>query len=101
MSDGSEKSLRDQFQDLMFLFFGMLVNWAVIVILWRWFMVPTFGLPEITMPQVGGINLILTLFRGPRLLTSVEKTSTYQIVKKSLEVSLFCLFLGFVLSWMV
>jgi hypothetical protein len=46
--------------------------WAA-VILWGWFIVPTFGLPQITILQAWGIGLTLSMMR-PRM--TAQKTET-------------------------
>lgn len=31
-------------------------------ILWAWFMVPTFGLPALTMPQAWGVSILVSMW---------------------------------------
>lgn len=44
----------------------------VAVKMWSWFVAP-IGVPQITIPQAFGINLLLALWRGPQMWTRREE----------------------------
>ena len=42
---------------------GTVWSGYVITLLWKWFVVPTFGLPLLSIPLAIGLALLLTMFR--------------------------------------
>jgi hypothetical protein len=43
---------------------SIIMHGWVLSIMWRWFMVPLFGLPVLTIPYAIGISAVVALFKG-------------------------------------
>jgi len=79
-----------------------LFNGWVLSILWGWFMVPTFGLPTLSMPQAMGIALVvsyLTYHYNGVPAQEKEKTKAEKIISVSMPILRPLFTLGF--GWVI
>ena len=77
--------------------------WALVT-LWKWFAVPTFGLPVISYVQAIGVSLIVSLFTPKNFvdqtkgMTNVEK---FQAIFTALLGPAYVVFMGWIIKgWM-
>ena len=73
----------------------------VLTVLWSWFVVPTFRLPELSIPVAIGLSLIVGMFKGYNNPEKTENEDVY--VKVTKVVMLFVgpfivLFLGWIVT---
>jgi len=77
---------------------AILQGW-VLTVLWSWFIVPTFGLPELSIAVAIGLSLIVSMFRGYNNTTKNENLEKSEQVGKVIVLlfgPLFVLFLGWI-----
>ena len=61
---------------IILLILSAIVDYITIIFMWGWFIVPTFGLPLLNIPQAIGLNLVtsvLTFHISPSTLHLSEK----------------------------
>lgn len=71
----------------------------VLTILWGWFVVPTFGLPQLSIAVAIGFSLIVSLFRGAQQSKTPDERSTEEKVGQALVLffgPLIVLFFGWI-----
>lgn len=68
--------------------FITIYNGAVLTLLWRWFAVPVFGLPELSIPAAIGIILILDFARNPPAPKDSESEKWTEVLARSLVFSM-------------
>lgn len=85
---------------------SVLVSGLVLAQLWRWFLVPVFGLPELSIPAALGISLYLSFMVTRPIDNELSGAKTDDerlgLVVKTISLSfvrpLFVLVYGFILS---
>ena len=62
---------------------GVITQGLVVSVLWRWFIVPAFEAPALTIVQAYGVALVFAALRGyvPPQKASVEDTTTEAVTK--------------------
>lgn len=77
---------------------AILQGW-VLTVLWSWFVVPTFGLPELSIAVAIGLSLIVGMFKGYSTTRKSEDLETSEKVGQVIVMifgPFFVLFLGWI-----
>lgn len=80
---------------------GMLVGGWAFMLLWGWFIVPPFELPNLTLLQSIGLVLVITFFRYPMQKQEKQEMAEYvgQIIGASIVSPLAFLGIGWIVLW--
>ena len=79
---------------------AILQGW-VMSVLWRWFIAPTFGLREISIPAAIGISLLMGVVRPPHTPRNMTWDSLGRGISNSVYFPLALLLLGLIVRlWM-
>ncbi len=83
--------------------FSSIFNGYVLSVLWGWFMVPTFGVPELSIPAAIGIALVVSYLTHQMIDCEKEEKRTFGAeVTKSIIIAivkpLFALFIGWIVN---
>jgi len=79
---------------------AILQGW-VMSVLWRWFIVPTFGLGEISIPVAIGITLFVSVVRPPHTPGKMTCDLLIQGISESIAFSIIMLLIGLIVRlWM-
>jgi hypothetical protein len=70
----------------------------VLTVLWSWFVVPTFRLPELSIAVAIGLTLVVSMFKTYTINNDKNLTSEDKLVKAvaAVLVPLFVLFFGWI-----
>lgn len=66
-------------------------------ILWGWFVAPTFGLPEITIPIAIGLALVVSCTRSPHIHSDDKEVAIERSIAAVIT-PLFFLLIGFIVK---
>lgn len=86
------------------IFLIAIVRGWVMTVLWSWFVVPTFHLPELSIPVAIGLSLMIGMFIAKRISAekSEQKKSSSELVGEILGVGfggpLLVLFFGWIIT---
>jgi hypothetical protein len=80
---------------ILVLFLSACLEGWVISLLWGWFMVPTFGLPSLSIPLALGISLVISASRPPSQIADGKEIE--HCVKAFLHPPM-CLLIGFIVK---
>lgn len=73
--------------------------WAsVFTTLWGWFVVPTFGAPELSIVQALGLSAVLSMFGKPKR-EEVDYKYIRWAISTSISTPLTALFIGWILTF--
>ena len=72
------------------------LNGVVLMMLWGWFMVPTLGLPIISLVQAIGINLVISFLTQHHVSTDLNDIQRKKRIGYALSTPLVYLFLGWI-----
>lgn len=95
------KTLAQLVGGLIVLVFGPIWSGYVLSILWKWFLVPTFTLPQLSIPTAIGVTLVVSYLTFHDLHEPEDKASLDVKLVRSLIIAFFRPAIALLFGWVV